>query len=46
MTTQGLVDVTGRLRSPATFPGYHAGRPPRNKGLRPPHGPTFSAASG
>ena len=24
----------GRPRSPATIPGYHAGRPPRNKGRR------------
>src|SRR5207247_6429497 len=28
-------------RSPATLPGYHRGRPPRNKGLRyPPDPPT------
>jgi hypothetical protein len=31
-----LVDCIGRRRSPATLPGYHVGRPPRNKGLRYP----------
>jgi len=29
-----LLDAAGRRRSPATLPGYHSGRPPRNKGLR------------
>ena len=29
-----LLDRAGRRRSPATLPGFHAGRPPRNKGLR------------
>jgi site-specific recombinase XerD len=33
------IDVTGRRRSPATLPSYHAGRPPRNKGLRYPADP-------
>jgi site-specific recombinase XerD len=33
------VDTTGRRRSPATLPGYHQGRPPRNKGLRYPADP-------
>ena len=33
------VDVAGRRRSPAAMPGYHAGRPPRNKGLRYPADP-------
>jgi hypothetical protein len=28
-----LLDAAGRRRSPATLPGYHAGRPPRNKGV-------------
>src|SRR5215213_2518819 len=36
-----LLDRAGRPRSPATMPGFHAGRAPRNKGLRypadPPH---------
>ena len=34
-----LVDCIGRRRSPATLPGYHVGRPPRNKGLRYPADP-------
>jgi hypothetical protein len=32
MTVSRLLDSAGRPRSPATMPGYHAGRPPRNKG--------------
>jgi site-specific recombinase XerD len=39
MNGQVLVDVAGRRRSPAAMPGYHAGRPPRNKGLRYPADP-------
>jgi hypothetical protein len=31
-----LFDAAGRRRSPATTPGFHCGRPPRNKGLRYP----------
>ena len=31
-----LLDRGGRRRSPATMPGFHAGRPPRHKGLRYP----------
>ena len=27
-----LLDAAGQRRSPATMPGYHRGRPPRNKG--------------
>jgi site-specific recombinase XerD len=34
-----LRDRAGRRRSPATMPGFHAGRPPRNKGLRYPADP-------
>jgi integrase len=34
-----LLDAAGRRRSPATTPGFHAGRPPRNKGLRYPADP-------
>jgi integrase len=34
-----LLDAAGRPRSPATMPGFHAGRPPRNKGVRYPAGP-------
>ena len=33
------LNAAGRRRSPATLPGYHAGRPPRNKGLRYPADP-------
>jgi hypothetical protein len=42
-----LLDAAGRRRSPATLPGYHAGRPPRNKGMRYPADPpnTTSATS-
>ena len=34
-----LLDAAGRRRSPATLPGYHAGRPPRNKGRHYPADP-------
>jgi hypothetical protein len=34
-----LVDRAGRRRSPATMPGFHAGRPPHNKGQRYPADP-------
>ena len=34
-----LLDRAGRRRSPATMPGFHTGRPPRNKGLRYPANP-------
>jgi site-specific recombinase XerD len=34
-----LLDATGDRRSPATMPGYHRGRPPRNKGERYPADP-------
>jgi hypothetical protein len=30
-----LLDAAGRRRSPVTMPGYHAGRPPGNKGMTP-----------
>ena len=41
MESTPLVDCAGRRRSSATLPGYHRGRPPRNKGLRyPPDPPT------
>ena len=33
------LDACGRRRSPATLPGFHQGRPPRNKGLRYPADP-------
>lgn len=34
-----LLDVAGHPRSPATMPGYHRGRPPRNKGEQYPADP-------
>jgi site-specific recombinase XerD len=39
MTTSELLDAAGRRRSPATMPGHHRGRPPRNKALRYPPDP-------
>jgi integrase len=36
---QLLLDAAGRRRSPATTPGFHAGRSPRNKGQRYPADP-------
>jgi integrase len=39
MTVPPVLDSAGRRRSPATMPGYHAGRPPRNKGLHYPADP-------
>jgi site-specific recombinase XerD len=41
MSVPPVLDAAGRRRSPATMPGYHAGRPPRNKGrLYPADPPT------
>jgi integrase len=39
MSSPAPLDALGRRRSPATLPGYHAGRPPRNKGLSYPADP-------
>jgi integrase len=39
MTVSVVLDSAGRRRSPATMPGYHAGRPPRNKGMHYPADP-------
>jgi integrase len=39
MTASVVLDAAGRRRSPATLPGYHAGRPPRNRGIRYPADP-------
>ena len=39
VTEEPLLDAAGRPRSPATMPGYHAGHPPRNKGIRYPADP-------
>jgi site-specific recombinase XerD len=38
-SAQPMVDVAGRRRSPATMPGFHAGKAPRNKGQRYPADP-------
>ena len=37
--SEPLLDRAGRRRSPATMPGFHVGRPPRNKGVRYPADP-------
>ena len=37
--SEQLHDAAGRRRSPATLPDFHAGRPPRNKGMRYPADP-------
>jgi site-specific recombinase XerC len=39
MTALVLLDAAGRRRSPATLPGHHSGRAPRNKGRRYPADP-------
>jgi integrase len=39
VTGSPVLDAAGRRRSPATTPGFHAVRPPRNKGLRYPADP-------
>src|SRR5882757_2045233 len=39
MSGSVALDRAGRRRSPATMPGFHAGHPPRNKGLRYPADP-------
>lgn len=39
MTISAVLDSAGRRRSPATLPGFHAGRAPRNKGMRYPADP-------
>jgi hypothetical protein len=42
MSAPSLLNAADRRRSPVTLPGYLAGRPPRNKGLRcPPDPPTI-----
>src|SRR5262245_6849911 len=38
-TAQQPLDVAGRRRSPATMPGFRAGKAPRNKGQRYPADP-------
>ena len=44
MTVLSGFDAAGRRRSPATLLGYHAGRPPRNKGRRYPADPRLRVA--
>jgi Phage integrase family len=39
MTVLSVLDAAGRRRSPATLPGHHVGRPPRNKEMRYPADP-------
>ena len=39
MTVSAVLDSAGRRRSPATLPGFHAGRAPRNKGMLYPADP-------
>jgi hypothetical protein len=39
MTVSAVLDSAGRRRSPATLPGIHAGRAPRNKGMLYPADP-------
>jgi site-specific recombinase XerD len=39
MPVSTVLDAAGRRRSPATMPGYHAGRPPTNKGRTYPADP-------
>jgi integrase len=37
--TETPLDAAGHRRSPVTMPGYHQGRPPKNKGIRFPADP-------
>src|SRR2546428_6068160 len=39
MPVSAVLDSAGRRRSPATLPGFHAGRAPRNKGMLSPADP-------
>src|SRR5438270_14041597 len=39
MTVSSMLDSAGRRRSPATLPGFHAGRAPRNEGMLYPADP-------
>jgi hypothetical protein len=39
MSVLSMLDSAGRRRSPATLPGFHAGRAPRNKGMLYPADP-------
>ena len=37
--SEPMLDAAGRRRSPARLPEFHAGPPPRNKGMRYPADP-------
>jgi hypothetical protein len=37
--SEPMLDAAGRRRSAATLPDFHAGRPPRNTGIRYPADP-------
>ena len=39
MTVSSMLDSAGRRHSPATLPGFHSGRAPRNKGMLYPADP-------
>jgi|tagenome__1003787_1003787.scaffolds.fasta_scaffold19986059_1 Phage integrase family len=39
MIVSSMLDSAGRRRSPATLPGFHSGRAPRNKGMLYPADP-------
>ncbi|MGA2321816.1 MAG: tyrosine-type recombinase/integrase [Solirubrobacteraceae bacterium] len=39
MALSSVLDSAGRRRSPATLPGFHSGRAPRNKGMLYPADP-------
>jgi hypothetical protein len=43
--SEPLLDTAGRRRSPATLPDFHAGRAPRNKGMRYPADPPTMRSS-
>ena len=42
MTVSSMLDSAGRRRSPATLPGFHSARAPRNKGMLYPADPPRS----
>ena len=45
--TEMPLDAAGHRRSPVTMPGYHQGRPPKNKGsCRGRHEPFYADRAG
>src|SRR5664280_2459059 len=46
MTVSSMLDSAGRRRSPATLPGFHAGRAPRSTGMLYPADPPTAAETG